>query len=210
MQSIYEKFHSQTYGGSKDTPMELKETPGADLESGKAPDSPTESSSLIESIVNRQIKNRVSKATTQLQSRVSEALDSGRSYKYFFIFLGIGAGLIALSFFFLMFPGKFVLLFTLGSICLLLSMAFLQGPATYMKKLFSHEKMVFTITYLVSIVFSLYATLIAGSTILTLIACAVEMISLSWFMCSSVPGGTSGLKILGGQILNTVRGIFRL
>ena len=53
MQSIYEKFHSQTYG-SKDSSMELKETPGADLEGGrKAPDSPTESSSLIESIVSR-------------------------------------------------------------------------------------------------------------------------------------------------------------
>ena len=141
---------------------------------------------------------------------MTDALDSGRSYKYFFIFLGIGAALIALSFFFLMFPGKFVLLFTLGSICLLLSMAFLQGPGTYLKKLFSQEKMVFTITYFVSIIFSLYATLIAGSTILTLLACAVELISLSWFMCSSVPGGTSGLKILWGQIVGMIKGLLRL
>ena len=102
-----------------------------------------------------------------------------RDYKLFAITLGSGAALIFMSLFFLplapIAPQKFCLLFTLGSLCVLSSFAFLQNPYEYVISLFSGSKLIFTGCYLVSLIFSLYASLIAKSYIATIFATVCQV-----------------------------------
>jgi len=53
-------------------------------------------------------------------------------------------------------PDKFVLMFTISMIALLTGFAFLNGPRTYVKKLFVDKNLYATIALLTSIVLSLY------------------------------------------------------
>ena len=67
--------------------------------------------------------------------------NSGASMKYFLMFLGVAALFFALSILFLpmvyLFPYKFALLFTLGSINVIVALAFYHGPLAYLKVMFS-------------------------------------------------------------------------
>ena len=105
------------------------------------------------------------------------ALDTGKNYKLFALFFAIACLLLFASLISILSPTTFTLYFTLSSIFFLLSLAFLHGPLQYLQRLFRDEKLVFTVIYLSSIAFSLYATLIKGSFFLTLIACIIEVSS---------------------------------
>lgn len=61
-------------------------------------------------------------------------------------------------------PGKFNLFFSMGSICIQLSLAFYYGPLHYVKeKLLKKENIVISLLYLVSLIFAAYASLFWGS-----------------------------------------------
>ena len=114
-----------------------------------------------------------------LRDSIEENLDSGKSYKYFAIFLGIGCLFLFMSFLFLptvvLSPHKFALLFSIGSMCMLVSMAFYRGPATYTKRLFRKDQALFSGSYLISLFLTLYASIILDSYILTILACMVQV-----------------------------------
>ena len=67
-------------------------------------------------------------------------------------------------------PHKFALLFTMGSICVLLALAFYHGPFKYLSVLFSKEKWMFSLLYIVSVVCTLWASLVWKSYIFTFLA----------------------------------------
>ena len=117
-----------------------------------------------------------------LRDSIEENLDSGKSYKYFVIFFAIGWLFLFLScmFLFVLSIHKFSLLFSVGSICMLVSMAFYRGPATYTKRLFRKDQALFSIWYLVSLFMTLYMSLIWNSTIMTMVACSVQ-VSLTFY-----------------------------
>ena len=110
----------------------------------------------------------------QLKDTIEENMDSGRSYKFFAIFLGIGVLFLFLSLLFLptviFSPHKFAMLFSLGSICMLVSMAFYRGPLTYTKRLMKKDQALFSIAYIFSLFLTLYASIIMGSYIVTILA----------------------------------------
>mmetsp|Transcript_24609 Transcript_24609/g.21834 ORF Transcript_24609/g.21834 Transcript_24609/m.21834 type:complete len:108 (+) Transcript_24609:23-346(+) len=60
------------------------------------------------------------KKSQQLRDTIEESVDTGKSYKYFAVFLGIGCLFLLLSLLFLptivFSPHKFAMLFTLGSL----------------------------------------------------------------------------------------------
>ncbi|KAF9114573.1 hypothetical protein BGX27_010456 [Mortierella sp. AM989] len=84
-------------------------------------------------------------------------------------------------------PSKFATSFTLGSILMMSSFALLRGPTAHFKALITRERLPFTAAYLGSMIFTLYASLIANSFILTIIGTIVEILALVWYFTSYSP-----------------------
>ncbi|RDD44047.1 Protein transport protein SFT2 [Trichoplax sp. H2] len=91
---------------------------------------------------------------------------------------------------------KFALLFTLGSLFTIGSFSMLWGPVNHLKHLFSSERLTFTLTYFLSLFVTLYAALIVRSTVMTLTFGIIQIIALTWYVSSYVPGGLTALKLM--------------
>ncbi len=74
-------------------------------------------------------------------------------------------------------PQKFTMLFTLAMVSLIFALAFLNGPVSYVKKVTSDKKNLVASAVLgFSIIFSLYFSIIAGSYLMSLLMCFLEVI----------------------------------
>ncbi|XP_067865733.1 vesicle transport protein SFT2C [Heterodontus francisci] len=93
---------------------------------------------------------------------------------------------------------KFALLFTLGSLFLLGSLALLRGPWNQLRLLLSRDHLPFTAAYLGSLFATLYCALALQSTALTAVAATFQLLTLAGYLISSVPGGATGLRFIGG------------
>ena len=105
-----------------------------------------------------------------------------------------GVGLIIASFFllpyFVLAPMKVAMLINLGSICILASFGFLKGFYNYfVVELFCGDRKIFAIGYILSIMLSVYASVIKKSSLATMLTIVVEFVFLMYFICSSFPGG---------------------
>jgi len=92
-------------------------------------------------------------------------------------------------------PKKFAILWSLGSALFLASWAAMMGPMTYVQHLISTPRLPFTATYFGSIGLTLYFSLGLGSTLLTFIACLIQIACLIWYLVSYFPMGSSGLRL---------------
>ena len=83
------------------------------------------------------------------------------NWKYFAIFFILGCLLIFLSFcylpFIILMPAKFAKVFTLGCISILISLGILKGFSSLLLTLIEKERIIFSLSYLLSIFFTLYA-----------------------------------------------------
>ena len=138
----------------------------------------TESTGLAGGFFNK-IKNKFMGAGESIRNTATNLYE--KNYKYFAIAFGCGILLIILSLFFLplavISPQKFSLLFSLGSICILSSFAFLQNPYDYFMSLFSGEKLIFSVCYIGSLLLSIYASLIIKNYILTIIVTFIQVLA---------------------------------
>ena len=101
----------------------------------------------------------------------------------------IGLSLIFLPYFVLA-PQKVSMLINLGSLCILCSFGALKGYYNYfVNELIMGDKRMFSIGYIISIIASLYCSLIIKNYMLTIITLLMESVFLFYFICSSFPGG---------------------
>lgn len=84
-------------------------------------------------------------------------------------------------------PRKFVTLWTVGSLLFISSFAALQGPLQYGQHLLSGNRLPFTAAYFGSMAATLYFSIGLNSTILTILAAAVQMVALLWYLVSYFP-----------------------
>ena len=114
-------------------------------------------------------------------------LSNEKSYMYAGIAFAIGAFFGFLSFVLLgmimVAPDKFVLCFTLAMVCLLVGLANLSGPRLYCKKLFQSKNLIATSCLIVSIILSVYFSMISKSGLLSLIFCIVQLNAILYFFC---------------------------
>ena len=99
-----------------------------------------------------------------------------------------------LSFFllpyFVIAPQKVSMLISLGSMCILGSFGFLKGFYNYfIVELLCGPRRYYALGYILSILFSLYASMIKKSYLLTMLTLVLEVVFLLYFICSSFPGG---------------------
>jgi hypothetical protein len=92
-------------------------------------------------------------------------------------------------------PRKFALLWSLGSLLFLFSFGILQGFTRYFKHLFSVERIWFTGSFALSILFSIIASMVLKSTLLAIISCVIQFISMIWYTVSYFPMGRQGLRL---------------
>ena len=121
------------------------------------------------------------KLSSAAQNRFSafSYVDNSKSYTKAFICLGLGAILLMMAFMclpmFILAPQQFTILFTLGIMAMLTSLAFLNGPRSYLEKVTQKQFIVPTGVLIGSMVFSLWFSLISGSYVLSLLSCIVEV-----------------------------------
>ncbi|KAJ3036819.1 protein transport protein sft2 [Rhizophlyctis rosea] len=107
----------------------------------------------------------------------------------FVIAFFIGLPMLALA------PRKFATAFTMGSLLAMTSFAILKGPIAHIRHMCSVERLPFSLSYVGSMVLTLYFALGLKSYILTIICSIIQIIALVWYFGSYVPGGTAGLSV---------------
>ena len=123
-------------------------------------------------------------------------------------------------------PTKFAISFTLGSISFMLSFAILEGPWEHFKRVFSSERLPFTVSYVFTIIGTLYCSLSWRNYLATVLFSCLQITALLWYVVSwcwmlhehrenshtqtrttnhryaatYIPGGTTGMKFLSGLV----------
>jgi Got1/Sft2-like family len=100
-------------------------------------------------------------------------------------------------------PQKFALSFTCGSLTFMASFGILKGPYEHLASMFATKRLPFTAVYLGSMFLTLYLTCTRGGLrgyALVLVASAVQLVALLWYLVSFLPGGTTGLSIVSGAM----------
>ena len=102
-------------------------------------------------------------------------------------------------------PQRFTMLFSLAVLSLIAGLAFLNGPLTYVKKITSDKRNLYATGVLfVSMIFSLYFSIIAGSYLMSLLLCVLELNACMLFFCNTFPVGQLGMLKAVGSAAGTV------
>lgn len=148
----------------------------------------------------------------RITDSILNCIEVEKSYKYFILLLTIG---VFLTFFSLMFlplvilsPSKFVSLFSLGSIIILSSFIFLHGTKDFIFMLFSKERYVYSLLYILSLCVGIYFAVINPYFIICLICAVIQLITLIIFSLSFIPGGGAGINFFLGFLWSPIKNIF--
>ena len=121
-------------------------------------------------------------------------------YPYFLGLFSSGVFFLFLSTFFLpmivVAPKKCANLINIGSILIIASFAVLKGPYKFLvtDNLLNKERFFPSWCMLISIVVTLWSSMIRKSYLFTLASLAIEVVCLMYFICSFFPGGDTGMK----------------
>mmetsp|Transcript_84257 Transcript_84257/g.153876 ORF Transcript_84257/g.153876 Transcript_84257/m.153876 type:complete len:243 (-) Transcript_84257:46-774(-) len=134
---------------------------------------------------------------------------SRQRWMAFFVLLGIGLLLMALSFaslpLILLAPHKFSVVFTTGSLCIMGALSALKGVGDFATHLMSSERLPLSIGYCGSIIGTLWATHWYQSTLLSMVFSFAQMIALIWFFVSYIPGGPTVLGFISDAFCGVAR-----
>ena len=106
-------------------------------------------------------------------------------------------------------PQRFTTLFTLAVIMLVAALAFLNGPATYARKLTEKKNIVASAVLTGSMVLSLYFSIIVGSYLWSVLFMVIELNAVLLFFCNTFPAGKTGIRLFGGAAKNMLSASFR-
>jgi hypothetical protein len=106
-------------------------------------------------------------------------------------------------------PSKFVCCFTIAMCSMIVGLSLLKGVRVYIKELFSAKNRVASAALIISMLLSLYFSLIAGSYIWSIVFCVIMLNCLIFFFCSTSPIGLEQVKWMGSSMLAMITGIFR-
>lgn len=157
-----------------------------DLESNSTRSSFTQKvSSSVGSVREKLFTNSQQEPSSVVPSFILSKVSDRSDYTKALIAFAAGALFLLLAVFSLptiiISPQNFTMYFTLCMICLIFALAFLNGPLTYIKKITSDRKnQISSCVLILSIIFSLYFSIISGSYLMSLLLCFIEVsVSLS-------------------------------
>jgi hypothetical protein len=148
---------------------------------------------------------------TELTTKAEQeaALSYGDRFKGFSVLLVSSGCFFMIAFAFLptaiLFPGKFALAFTVGSLMFMGSFAFLRGPLAFVKGMLSKDQLPFALSYIISLVMTIYSCIVAKSYLMVLCSVIFQIAALMWYASSFLPGGTYGMKIFSRMFFRTIK-----
>ena len=106
-------------------------------------------------------------------------------------------------------PAKFVTLTTLSTLCAASSVVVMQKPSVFFANLFNSgpEKFIPVVLVFASMLTTLYVAVFVHKYILVILAGALQILAILYYLSSFVPGGSTGLVILlktGSQVIYTL------
>lgn len=120
--------------------------------------------------------------------------------------LGIGIFLSILSWI-AVFQGNFILfgiLFTIANITSISSSLFLAGPTTQIKRMFDEGRIVATGIYLLAMVLTILAAVIAKSGPLVIVCCVIQYLAMIWYGLSYIPFARTLVKKCFGGVVTEI------
>ena len=143
------------------------------------------------------------------KAEADAALSYGDRFKGFSVLLVSSGCFFMIAFAFLptaiLFPGKFALAFTVGSLMFMGSFAFLKGPWSFLQGLFKKDQLPFAASYFISLLMTIYSCIVAKSYVLVLGSVIFQVAALMWYASSFLPGGTYGMRIFTNMFCRTIR-----
>lgn len=140
----------------------------------------------------------------KIKSTAKATVEVEVNYTMFFIVMGSGALFILISFlyvpFIILYPWKFSAFFSFGSFLFLLSFIFVYGTCGCLEMLFKKERTAFTLLYLLSIIVGNILSHIVNLYIIVLICSGIQLITVSIFTVTFIPGGITGIKFLSSVL----------
>ena len=135
-----------------------------------------------------------------VKNNFKQSIEVETNYTTFFVVFSIGILFIVLSSLFLpmviLFPTKFVSLFSIGSIITISSFIFVYGTSTYFSMLFEGKRCIYTLIYFASIISGIYFSFINLNYLICLISAFTQIVMLCVFVLTFVPGGESGITFI--------------
>lgn len=138
------------------------------------------------------------------KDKLLNTIEVEKSYTAFFIMLAIGGFVLFLSLIALptaiLFPKKFVMLFSMGSLLVIMSFIFVHGTKEYFKMLFNSGRAYLTTLYFLSIFVGIYFSFTDSYFFISHICAVIQLITLVTFVLSFVPGGNHGINFIWSSI----------
>jgi hypothetical protein len=148
----------------------------------------------------------------KIASNFTNTLEIHTNYKAFFIVLAVGIIFLIFSLmslpFVVLFPQKFLSLFSIGSVITLSSFIFIYGTERYFKMLFEKSRLAYTIAYIVSLILGFYFAFVKEYFLYSLICAVVQMITLVIFSLSFIPGGNTGIAFILQLLMKPINKLF--
>jgi len=108
-----------------------------------------------------------------------------------FLAVFVGIPTIALA------PAKFAICFSVGSACTMSAVGALRGPMAQINHMIAQERLMFSASYVASLLATLYCSVVMHSYILTIISSVLQLVALVYYQVSYFPMGAQGLKVVG-------------
>jgi len=106
-------------------------------------------------------------------------------------------------------PQKFAVLFTIGSMTMLSSFVIFSRPKAFLTSMSQRDKLPFSAMYVISLIGTLWATLLLRSLVLTAVFALIQAVALLYFVASYLPGGkatvTMCCRLCGRSVRSTLQ-----
>ena len=162
-----------------------------------------------ESILNK-VKFKYNKFKSYLLIQLSR-IHIQSSYKYFIGFLLAGAAFFFISFMlvpmFIIMPSKFLSIFSMGNLCIIISFMFYYGSKEFFNFLTDQKRSWIMLIHLVIVFFGLIIGIGKGY-ILSLFFGFSEIISSIMFILTLLPGGSTGIYFIKSLLIAPVNSVF--
>lgn len=121
---------------------------------------------------------------------------------YFFALSFVGTLMLFLAFFIgvptiAIAPAKFAICFSVGSACSMSAVGALRGPMAQIHHMIAQERLIFSASYVASLLATLYCSVVMHSYILTIVSSVLQFVALVYYQVSYFPMGTQGLRVVG-------------
>ncbi|GAX76111.1 hypothetical protein CEUSTIGMA_g3554.t1 [Chlamydomonas eustigma] len=161
----------------------------------------------------KSVSKGVSSGASILPTAESFSIPTGQQLLFSFSFLAAGCVFLLLAFtiflpVIILSPSKFALSFTLGCLCIMAGFSALRGWKQQLAHMMSKERLPFSAAYMVSVIATLYASLIMKSYVLSLACSGLQMVALLYYILSYFPGGAQGVKFMLIMFYNAIASCF--